>query len=110
MQELFRALFFDRWSGRPNWIAIGVVLLVGFGLGVRAWRFVRPNDRAAKFVAKALAVFVFFGGGCLLLYLNDIGEKIWYWNIRPIDLVGLVPIIGGGYFFWDFFLNPKARD
>lgn len=50
------------------------------------------------------------GGGCLLLYLNNIAEKIWYWSIKPIDLLGFVPVIAGAYFFWDFFLDPNARD
>jgi hypothetical protein len=49
---------------------------VAIGLGVRAWRFLHPNDRAAKIVAKVLAVLVLFVGGCLLHYLNGIVEKI----------------------------------
>jgi hypothetical protein len=83
---------------------------VALGLGVRAWGVLRPNDRGAKVVAKALAVFVFFGGGCLLLYLNRTVEKIWYLDVHLIDFAGLVPMGAGAYFFWDFFLNPKARD
>jgi hypothetical protein len=108
--EHLRNVFLDRWSGQVNWIAVGVALFLAVGLSLRAWRLLRPNDRAGKIAGKAMAVFVFVGGGCLLLYLNNVGEKIWFGDIKPIDLIGFVPVIAGAYFFWDFFFNPKAHD
>ncbi len=100
-------LLFDRY-GHIDWIFVGVALLLAVGLSTRAWLFLRPHDRALKLVARSLTVFVFVGGGCILLYLGNIVEKLRYWDVRLIDLVGCVPVIAGVYFFWDFFIRKSA--